>query len=299
MPKVRCRDIEIDYHIYGDLSQPVLIGVQGLAEGWRFWPRSLCDRIVEAGYCFAVIDNRDIGGSTIMDAAGPADIPSALGALAEGKLPEASYTVETLGDDIVAFMDALDIPKAHLIGYSMGGVACQWATLNHPDRILSLIPLMTTSGNPQLQPPRDEALGMAMGLVAPLTSDDDSRDRIRTMWTVTTGKGYPAPDEEREAFVDLMLDHGFRPEAIGRQLLSNYAAAPQFERLSEITCPTTIIHGTDDCFFSVAQGKDLAERIVGSRLQFIDGAGHNFAESLMPTLGIHIIDHMNRATASE
>jgi pimeloyl-ACP methyl ester carboxylesterase len=292
MPKIQCRDIEIDYTVYGDRSNPVLIGVQGLAEGWRFWPASLCNTIVDAGFCFIPFDNRDIGGSTVFAKEGPADLGAAVAELADGKLPKAPYTVADLGDDIVAFMDALEIPAAHIIGYSMGGVACQWATINHQERILSLIPLMTTSRAPDLPQARDSATTMAFGLMPPPISDADSRARVNTMWEVTTGSSYPAAPGEGDAFADLMIKTGFRPDAISRQMLSNYAAPPHHDRLSELTCPVTVIHGTDDCFFSTEHGEDIAKRIPGARLELIEGAGHNFAESLMPTLGDRIITHL-------
>ncbi len=293
MPKIQCSNIEIDYFEQRTPGQPVVLGVQGLAEGWRFWPQSFYAALQDAGYGFVALDNRDIGGSTIMHAAGAADIPAALAALAAGDQPSASYTVETLCDDLVVFMDALHIEKAHLIGYSMGGIVCQWAAIKYPRRVESLIPLMTTSGYPQLPPPSQEATDMAMGLAAPLADRHDAVQRLRHMWRVTTGSGFPATGEEEADFVSLMLEHGFRPEAISRQLLAVYAAPAHYPRLTEVLCPATVIHGSDDCFFHAEHGADLANRLPNARLAKIEGAGHNFTESLMPTLARTVLDHLS------
>lgn len=43
-----------------------------------------------------------------------------------------------MAEDVLRVLDALDIPAAHLIGHSMGGMMAQTAAIEHPERVLSL-----------------------------------------------------------------------------------------------------------------------------------------------------------------
>ena len=48
-------------------------------------------------------------------------------------------SIPAMGDDIIEFMDDLDIDKAHILGHSLGGKVAMQAAMNNPDRILKLI----------------------------------------------------------------------------------------------------------------------------------------------------------------
>ena len=255
MPIIKCNDIEIDYQVFGDLEDPILLGVQGLAEGWRFWPESFYQPIVDAGYCFVAIDNRDIGGSTIMDSAGPADIVSSIAILMEGKTPDAAYSVVTLAEDLVAFMDALSIENAHLVGYSMGGIVCQWTAVKFPERVASLLPLMTTSGNPELAPAGHEAMEMMMGLIAPLSSEDEAFTRARGMWTTIEGSGFPSSDAEADNFANLMVSSGFRPTPSAARCCLFMPPLHTSTRFPQSPAPQLLSRGPMTAFFQLLTGK--------------------------------------------
>ena len=56
----------------------------------------------------------------------------------ESDRPTAPYSIEDLADDIVAFLDALNIPSAHITGLSLGGVIGLWLAAKYPDKVKSL-----------------------------------------------------------------------------------------------------------------------------------------------------------------
>src|SRR5437773_10941539 len=56
------------------------------------------------------------------------------------------YTIEQMAADIVALMDHLKIPSAHLLGHSMGGRIALCLTQNYPGRVKSLIMAASGSG---------------------------------------------------------------------------------------------------------------------------------------------------------
>lgn len=49
--------------------------------------------------------------------------------------PDASYTLSWYADTIASWMDAVDLPRAHMCGHSYGGGVAQWMLIDHRDRI--------------------------------------------------------------------------------------------------------------------------------------------------------------------
>ena len=56
----------------------------------------------------------------------------------ESDRPIAPYSIEDLADDIAAFLDALNIPSAHITGLSLGGVIGLWLAAKYRDKVKSL-----------------------------------------------------------------------------------------------------------------------------------------------------------------
>ncbi len=77
----------------------------------------------------------------------------------KGEPVDAPYTLDDMARDGIGLLDALGIAKAHIVGASMGGMIAQVFAANHPDRTLSLVSIMSTSGRPGLPPAKPEAMG--------------------------------------------------------------------------------------------------------------------------------------------
>src|SRR5213079_3220984 len=89
------------------------------------WPEAFCERLVARGYRAIRFDNRDTGLSS---------------------WPTQAYTLADMADDAVAVLDAAGVRKAHIAGVSMGGMIVQRMALDHPDRVLSMTSIMSTTG---------------------------------------------------------------------------------------------------------------------------------------------------------
>jgi pimeloyl-ACP methyl ester carboxylesterase len=135
-------DLEIAYETFGAQGDPPLLLVMGLATQMLGWQDDFCRALAEHGLFVVRFDNRDIGLSTHLDDAGPADVMAAFA----GDVSSAAYTLSDMASDTVGLMDALGLDSAHLVGASMGGMIAQTAAIEHPERVRSLTSIMSTTG---------------------------------------------------------------------------------------------------------------------------------------------------------
>ena len=66
------------------------------------------------------------------------------------------YSIQQMANDIVALLDHLKIPSAHLVGHSMGGRIALELALDFPGRVKSLI--MAASGSGQVPRPGPDCI---------------------------------------------------------------------------------------------------------------------------------------------
>src|SRR5208283_5128518 len=144
MPRARISDaIELEYDVTGDPGAQPLILVMGFAQQMIMWDPRFCSKIADKGFEVVRFDSRDVGLSTHLSHLGTPDFMKAM----MGDRSAAPYAIEDMADDLVGLMTALDLRAAHVVGASMGGMIVQEAAIRHPDRILSLASIMSTTGN--------------------------------------------------------------------------------------------------------------------------------------------------------
>ncbi len=141
--------IEIAYQEIGDPTGKPLLLIMGLGTQMVAWDEEFCAMLVERGFRVIRFDNRDIGHSTMLDAAG---VPRRADVFL-GRRACAAYLLSDMAADTAGFMDHLGIDSAHLVGASMGGMIAQTMAIERPERILSLVSIMSTSGRRRMGTP--------------------------------------------------------------------------------------------------------------------------------------------------
>src|SRR2546425_12809499 len=125
MPAARANGIEIAYETFGAPEGRPLLLIMGLAAQMILWDDEFCAALAARGHRVIRFDNRDVGLSTKVDAAGMPDAAAAMQAALLGERIAAPYLLRDLAADAAGLLDALGIPAAHALGASMGGMIAQ------------------------------------------------------------------------------------------------------------------------------------------------------------------------------
>lgn len=272
MPTVNANGIQIEYDNFGNPSCPPLLLIMGLGGQLIHWEEDFCRQLADKGLFIIRYDNRDAGLSTKFEAAGLPDMAELLSARLQGRSIETPYTLEDMAADAAGLLDALNIKKAHICGSSMGGMIAQTLAIRHPARLLSLISIYSTTGDPDLPPLQPAALE---ALMTPPPADRQGyiEFNVKTMQAIA-GSGFPYDAQFIRDISARAYDRAFYPPGVGRQMMAVMTQENRKPALASVTVPTLVIHGTADPLVPAAHGRDTANAIPGAQLLLVDGLGH-------------------------
>jgi pimeloyl-ACP methyl ester carboxylesterase len=268
--KTQANGVELEYETFGKAGDPALLLIMGLGAQLTLWPEDLCHKLVAKGFYVIRYDNRDVGLSTKLDAAGVPDMPSIFAGKA--KPP---YTLDDMAADAAALLDALGVEKAHIVGASMGGMIAQLVAANHPEKTLSLTSIMSTTGNPAVPPATPEAMQALTTRLPADTPMDALVDHAVKTYGVIGSPIYSYDTPVERARIRAGLERSIYPAGFARQMAAIVANGDRREKLKGVTAPTVVIHGAADPLVNVAGGKDTAASIKGAELIVIPDMGHD------------------------
>src|SRR4051794_1774481 len=133
--------VDLCYRTEGPAGGPALLLIAGLSLDLTSWPASMVGGFVDRGFHVIRFDNRDVGRS------GRAPVPPP-GRLRQlfGRPRADAYDLGDMTADTLALLDHLDVPRAHVVGMSMGGMIAQTLAARHPARVASLTSIFSTTG---------------------------------------------------------------------------------------------------------------------------------------------------------
>lgn len=277
MASATANGIQIEYETFGDKESSPILLIIGINSQMIMWDDPLCEKLAGSDHYVIRFDNRDVGLSSKFEDAGTPDIMEAFGNLIQGKPINAPYTFSDMACDTVSLMDALGISKAHICGMSMGACIAQTIAIEYPERLLSLIPIYGSTGNPELPQAKPEAI---QSLLAPFPEEKETFvERALDTYRIFAGSRFPFDEEWHKDLAGRSFDRGLSAGCLNRQILAGMG----FNRkpaLANVKVPTLVIHGTEDPIMPVEGGKDTAEAIPNSELMLVEGMGHD-----LPKLG--------------
>lgn len=270
---------DVDLHVEvtrrpGSSRRPVLLvsGADSPASRWR--PR-LVDGLGAAGHTVIRYDHRDIGRS------GASGVP---------------YDLHRLTADAVAVLDALSITAAHVVGSSMGAMIGQLLAIDHGERVVSLTVLISSPDpvSGALSAPSDRYIEAAGEMIfAPPPVDDAERvERILAGARLLTGTRYDFDEDflRRDAVTSIV--EGWTLES--GHLNAVVTTPAWFDRLGRLTCPTLVVHGTEDPLFGADHPGAFVAAVPHASLEVVEGLGHEVPDGLvgdlLPMLTAHLAD---------
>ena len=192
--------------------------------------------------------------------------------------PDIAYTPDEMVAFLRGFMDALGIPKAGLVGNSMGAGLVISMTLAHPDRVDRIVLI---SGLPK---------GVREKLTGPLIKR--AVETSAPVWLIRFGNWLAGRWVTEDVLKEIVHDHSrITPAVIERSVqnrtrpglipaaMATVRNLPLWEqgfalRIGEISRPTLVIWGEQDKVFPPEVGRELQSTIKGSSFALIPRAGH-------------------------
>lgn len=295
MPTVNANNIDLYYEDVGDANAPVILLIMGLGTQMIAWPEVFVNGLAAAGFRVISFDNRDIGLSTHLNGAPAPNLIWALAASRFGLPVRVAYSLKDMAADAVALMDKLNIPAAHIVGASMGGMIAQIIAATSPDRVLSLTSVMSSSGAPGLPGP---SAALRKKMIAKRPAKPTREDAITATVQMLELMSYPDPERAPDSFEAMAarsFDRGFNALGTKRQLLAIISDGSRADRLAQVRTPTLVIHGAADPLVPLACSEDIARRVPGARLEIVQEMGHDLPPSKMPHVMKLIVDHASAA----
>ncbi|MES5820850.1 alpha/beta hydrolase [Streptomyces sp. RG80] len=266
--------VSLNYDTFGDPDHPPLLLIQGLGAHMLGWHADLCRQLADAGFHVLRFDNRDVGLSQ--------------------KFPQGGYTLADMASDTAGLLTALDIPAAHVVGQSMGGMVAQQLALDHPTRVLTLALIYTA-------PSTDFIAGR--DLVEERTQWPRAHDRDEAIAlyldneAVCASPGYAQDIAWLRELGGQMYDRDYDPDGILRQMEALDNSPDRAPSLHRVTAPTTMLHGDGDRLIGAEGSKFMHELITDSELTIYPGMGHELPRPLWPQIITQIRDNTARGSA--
>ncbi len=169
---------------------------------------------------------------------------------------EGEEEIGRYAEHVYSFLNALGLSKVFLVGHSMGGAIVQTLALTHPE-VIKGISLVGTGARLRVFP-------MILDGIR-----SDFAESVRKITQFSYSRNTPSEMIDR-GVADMMR---CRPEI----LYGDFLACDRFDIMAEldkINIPTLIMCGDEDQLTPVKYSQFLLQRIKGSRLEILPGAGH-------------------------
>lgn len=176
-------------------------------------------------------------------------------------------SMDRYADDLVCVLDAAQVPRAVVCGLSMGGYVAFALWRRHPDRVRALVLADTRP-----EPDGEEARAKRRELVQ-VARRHGAAAVAERMIEGMVGRSTRARAPQVVETVRAMLARQPVP-AIVAALEAMMARPDSTPTLATIDVPTLVVVGEEDALTPPKDARALHERIAGSRLEVLAGAGH-------------------------
>jgi pimeloyl-ACP methyl ester carboxylesterase len=231
--------VELHYAEQGDADGAPIVLLHGWPDSWFSYSQVLA--LLPRGYRALAPDQRGFGDS---------------------ERPPSGYGIRDLAADVVAFLDAVGIERATVVGHSLGSFVARRVAIAHPERVTRLV-LIGSALSP-MNPVTREVQAAVAGLADPIPAAF-----ARDFQAGTVHVPPPAAFFERIVAESLRL-----PARVWRAVLEGLLAYDDAQELARIAAPTLLMWGDRDALFARGDQDGLLRAIPGARLTIYTDTGH-------------------------
>ena len=264
-----------------DPGEPLLL-VMGASSSALVWPDALVAQLAERHRVIRY-DHRDTGRST-------------------AAFDEHPYGITDLAADAIAVLDAFEIPRAHVVGMSMGGLIVQLLLLDHPERFASATlfctgPLPASDGSgPELPGPDPALLRLWGELDDPRDLDGELAWRVEH-WRLLNGTGTAFDADEFRALEERVIAHSGRHDPVVAHARMDTDGIERGDELPGVTVPTLVIEAPEDPAYPPPNSGHLSRSLGKGRLVRIPGMGHAINRTVIAPLAAAILTQTTHTPA--
>jgi 3-oxoadipate enol-lactonase len=254
---VRAGNVDIWTEQVGEGPDVLLIGGAGdTVESWQFQLDGLADR-----YRLTAFDNRGAGRTA---------------------MPVGRVSAESMADDAAAVLRALDIPAAHVAGFSGGSIIAQELALRHPKPVRSLV-LQST------WPVMDRYLRSWVLFVRWLVEVAPSERAFLEGFFLDIYTARAHNDGIVDQFIEEVLAFPHKQSAEDLQrFLDAFVDHDTSDRIGEITAPTLVLAGGRDPTSRPELGRAVAQKIPGARFEIMEEEAHQPFQEMPDEWNAHV-----------
>jgi non-heme chloroperoxidase len=229
----------LHYVEYGDPDGKPVVFLHGWPDSWFSFSRVL--PLLPATLRAVAVDQRGFGDS---------------------ERPDTGYAIPDMAADVIAFLDALEIERATLVGHSFGTFVARQAAIAHPRRIAALVLIGT--GFAASNPVTREVQTVLRDLPDPIPVEFARDFQASTAYR-------PLPPEFFERIIAESLK---LPSRLWRLTIDRMAEHDDTQQLARIEAPTLLLWGERDALFSRADQESVMAALPAARLTVYEETGH-------------------------
>ncbi|MGA7009427.1 MAG: alpha/beta hydrolase [Nitrososphaeraceae archaeon] len=246
--KVHVGDIDIAYKIFGR-GNPILL-ISGSGNVMDVWPTHFLKELA-LNHTVIIFDNRGVGNTTA------------------GTRP---FSIDQFANDTIGLLDALDIQRTDVLGFSMASFIAQKITLTHPERVSRLVLYGASCGGREGIPQTQEVTMTISDLANNRSQNADASLSVTfpPEWIRKNPNYLETIPKTPEIILSTTVVKQFN--AVEDWLSRNWTGV--CDQLQHISIPTLIITGAEDVAVPAANSLILVQKIPGAWLVQIKAAGH-------------------------
>jgi pimeloyl-ACP methyl ester carboxylesterase len=270
-----------------DTPKGTILLIMGISNDALGWPPKFIQAFVDSGYQVIRYDHRGTGMSDWVknwDSKNP-------------------YSLTDMANDGVAVLNSLGVPKAHILGVSMGGMIAQELAIKNPNRVKSLISIMSSGYIVDTTlPPISSNIALELikiSLKYGIIGGEENMIKLhaasRLILRNNASNDFNVKDLARQVLYNMRQRKGYNSNVSAQHQAAVQSSGSRYDKLKMLEIPTLIVHGNSDPFIPIEHGKKCVAIIPHADSLWVENMGHDIPDNCIKLISKKVIATFNKA----